>query len=175
MVSYIKESRMVSEAQAAELIQAQLHNGTLVYAVCTDRFCCGKAFDPSILPHLLELRVFDKNAEMRLRRCSIGRDFQMRMIDDVLFQDRLKDESDEFLGCFENRVFTEEHYLDRDTASMQALGGTDYITTGGGHYSMPFPDCDRVVLRNYLDYDEETGVLHVTDFRLVGFKKECDT
>lgn len=175
MVSYIKESRTVPEAKAAELIQAQLHSGVIVYAVCTDRFCCGITFDPSILPHLLELRLFDENAEMRLRRCGIGRDFQMRIIDDVLFQDRLKDEPDDFLRCFENRIFTEVHYLDRDTAKKNALDSTDYITTGGGHYSIPFPGADRVVLRNYLDYDEETGILHVTDFRLVGFKKEDDT
>ncbi len=118
--------------------------------------------------------MFDENAEMRLRRCSMGRDFQMRVIDDVLFSDRLKDEPDVFLSRFENRTFTEVHHLDRDTAKMKASGGTDYITTGGGHYSMPFPGCDRVVLRNYLDYDEETGLLRVTEFRLVGFRREDD-
>ena len=175
MVSYIKENRMVRETEAAALIQSYMHSGTLVYAVYTDRFYCGLDVDLSNLHHLLELRVFDENVEMRLRRCDLYGDFQMRVIDDTVFADRLKDETDEFLRRFENRVFTEVQYLDRDLERMKVSGGTDYITTGGGHYSMPFPDADRVVLRNYLDYDEETGILRVTDFRLVGFKKEDDT
>lgn len=107
----------------------------------------------------LEIRVFDKDGEMKLFRARIGRDFRLR---DILNDEEVRDNE---LICWR-----EEQFLDiDDTKSRPEEGKATAI--GGGTYSLPIDNYKnaKIEIINYLDEEEETGALYVCDWRLADF------
>lgn len=159
MREYISEYGKASADEISGLI-AQ-YSGTF-FAVYSDRFLCGNSFDNDI-PHLMELRIFNDDGEFKLCRYDLKSDFRWRYISDTEFQKKLSNEKDDFLRNFGNRTFDEIHYLDIDD---EKSSGISYVTTGGGKFSIPLENAERIMIRNYLDYDDN-GILSVNDFRIV--------
>ncbi len=124
----------------------------------TDRFlCCGyqKADD---IDHLLEVRVFNRDSEIKIMRPTIDDEFYYRFIDDTQL---------------ESSAYIEElHYLDIDTEATKSYGSVnDYVTTGGGRYSLPVENAEKVRVRNYISFDEQ-NIAQITDFRVVEFLRK---
>ncbi len=164
MREYITAFGSVSEEQVAAL--ACGYKGT-VYAIHTDHFYCGNELeiDPS---RLTELRVFKQDGEFKATRFELGKEFRWRYINDEAFAARLENETDSFLADINNRKFDEVLYLDIDREHSE---GTSYVTTGGGHYSLPVEKAERIEVRSYLDY-AANGIIKINDMRIVRFIKE---
>ena len=91
--------------------------------------------------------------------------------------------ADQKLGCREindreNPVdsfsfWDEWQYLDIDDSRSDPEKGAAYAT-GGGKYELPLRDYRdiRIKIRNYLDYEEDTMQVYISDWRMVGFSKE---
>ncbi len=113
---------------------------------------------------LLDVRIFNKEKEVRMFRGDIGRKLQGRSIDDG--KDILK----------QQEYFDEEQYLDIDDKRSEEVFAREkkVVATGGGCYSLPLPGFvdAKVRLRNYLGYYEETGQVYVRDWRLMGLFQE---
>lgn len=108
---------------------------------------------------LLDIRVFNESIEYRLFRSDVGKEFRFVC---------LSDENREF--------FDDSHYLDIDekrSAETFMKDGT-VRATGGGFYKLPLEDYHnvKVVIRNYVDYDEDSGQAYIESWRLTGFKTE---
>ncbi len=162
MKEFITDYGMISEDQIIET--AKKYNG-LVYALHTDHFYCGN--DVEVDPfHLMELRVFNDDGEFKAIRFELGKVFYWRYISDTDFRNKLQVECDDFLADFKNRTFDEKQYLDIDKKL-----GTSYINTGGGHFSLPVEKAERILVRSYLDYDDN-GILSIDDSRIVRIIKE---
>lgn len=100
---------------------------------------------------ILEVRVFNKNKEIRLFRPDISGEFRMRVIDD-------SDGKTEF--------FEEYQYLDID--STVDAGGSARVQTGGGRFDLPVRSKEpKILIRYYLGKYEKTGHARITDWRLV--------
>lgn len=110
---------------------------------------------------LLEIRVFDKTSEFRMARTSLGREFNERFIDDTSKNDKYND------------YFDENQFLDIDSTKSSFQDNKMKITTtGGGKYELPF-ECgndQRIIIRNYIGYYEQSGQAYVKDWRIVGFE-----
>ncbi|MBR2283908.1 MAG: hypothetical protein IJ874_05750 [Ruminococcus sp.] len=172
---YITEHGRVTAADAAEIAQRFYTGGCSVYAVYTDRFCCGK--EPvDDFSHLLELRIFTEKSELKMSRFDISGEFIWRYIDDDRFRERLDAEKaqDEFLSDFGSRTFREIQYLDIDRPATDRDPDGLYHTTGGGTFSLPVRNAERIELLSYLDYDDN-GILSVNDMRIVRIiEREAD-
>lgn len=108
---------------------------------------------------LLDIRVFNESIEYRLFRPDVGKEFRFVC---------LSDENREF--------FDDSHYLDIDekcSAETFMKDGT-VGATGGGFYKLPLEDYHnvKVVIRNYVDYDADSGQAYIESWRLTGFKTE---
>jgi CRISPR-associated protein (TIGR03984 family) len=135
-------------------IEDRISGGNMI-AMYTEKFECsgqGKITDSE---HLLEVRIFTDEKEIRIMRPTIDDDFSYRLIDDTN-------------GSYE--FIDEEHYLDIDTTKSS---GTEYTATGGGKYTLPLENAERVLIRNYISYDEQ-GLAQITDFRVVKYLKRGD-
>ena len=42
------------------------------------------------------------------------------------------------------------------------------MTTGGGSYTLPVENAEKIRIRNYLEY-VENGIVTIPDFRIIGF------
>lgn len=164
MKEYISEYGVVSEAEVLTLAKKYYSNRCSVYAVHTDHFYCGYELNIEVR-HLIELRIFTSDTELKISRLNIGEDFRWRYIDDSVFEQTLHSETDEFLRRFKNRVYDEEQYLDIDFNKSKGLC---YVTTGGGPYTLPIENAEKIKIRNYLEYDEN-GIVAIPDFRIIGF------
>ena len=167
MKDFICEYGTANEADVISFAEKYFHSGCNVYAVHTDHFYCGTELDADSR-HLIELRIFDENSELKISRLNIGAEFNWRYIDDSEFISKLKDEPDKFLGDFKNRVYDEAHYLDIDSNYTH---GCCYTATGGGEFTLPVENAEKVRIRNYFDYDEN-GILIISDFRILGFTQK---
>lgn len=49
--------------------------------------------------------------------------------------------------------------------------GACYVTTGGGSYTLPIENAEKIKIRNYLEYDEN-GIVVISDFRIMGFSQK---
>ena len=115
---------------------------------------------------LLDLRIFDETAEMRLYRDYCGQDFYPIVI-----------VSDELL---KSDYYDDYQYVDIDLKRTlndrnRRLGMVR--ATGGGWYRFPFDSENelnglKVKIRNYVTYDEN-GQASLYAWRLVGFKTKC--
>ena len=164
MKDYISEYGVVSEAEVLTLAEKYYKDKCSVYAVHTYHFYCGSELSMEV-GHLIQLRIFTSDTELRISRLNIGEDFRWRYIDDSSFEQILYSETDEFLRQFKNRVYDEEQYLDIDSNKSNGLC---YVTTGGGPYTLPVDNAEKIRIRNYLEYDEN-GIVAISDFRILGF------
>ena len=167
MKEFVCEHGTTPESDLLAIVEKYFRKGCCVYAVHTDHFYCGTELKMDG-KHLIELRIFTENDEFKISRLNIGTDFSWRYIDDAAFQNALSGEKDEFLSVFSNRVFDEMHYLDIDSTRSK---GCNYTTTGGGRYTLPVENAEKVSIRNYLEYDEN-GIVKISDFRIVGFTQK---
>ena len=46
--------------------------------------------------------------------------------------------------------------------------GFEYTATGGGKYSLPVENAEKILIRNYISYDSQ-GIAQITDYRLVEY------
>lgn len=113
---------------------------------------------------LLELRAFSETDEFYACRSLTGADFLCRYVDDGAFP---TDGEDKML---------EIHYLDIDGTypahSQEKDGMYEYKTMTGGVYHLPVENADRLVLCNYIRYDNAEGLAQVYDYRFVKFLSE---
>lgn len=137
-----------------------LDNGYAL-AIYSDCVCCDTVASvaASDMSKLLEVRAFNEEWEYHAIRSSLDAPFVWRCIYD--------DASDD---GFSEMTLDDFHYLDIDVKQSNP-DICEYRTTGGGFYRLPVANAQRIHLRNYLEYDDD-GLLHVIDFRIVGFSKE---
>ena len=110
---------------------------------------------------LLELRVFNPEAEYKLFRSRMGASFKARCIDDSLAEPK-------------RDYFDQEQYLDIDTVrSEETREQGKVVTTGGGEYRLPLRFADlqeaKIWIRYYFDQYESTGQAKIADWRVVEF------
>lgn len=110
---------------------------------------------------LLEARIFDEEKEWRLLRGDIGKEmFILRSLEDAENMD----------------YYDEEQYLDIDEKRSKELFEKEHKVraTGGGIYTLPFPDYRnvKIKIRNYIDYYKETGQAYIRDWRMADLFKE---
>lgn len=109
--------------------------------------------------YLLDLRIFNDSEELHVFRGDISSPFYFRYVND---QDLRK-----LYTCY----FDEEQYLDIDTTRSS---GHDVYTTGGGKYNLPYDNINdtKIIIRNYCASYPKTGIAYVSDWRIVGFKRD---
>ena len=132
---------------------------------------CVPAAEISDVAHLLEARLFCETAELRIMRSAIDREFSWRIIDDEAF--RAVCDGSSFDRIYENCVLREVHYLDVDATKTEKDSAV-YTATGGGRYILPEGGLDRVVIRDYICYDDN-GIANIADFVIVRFLKEGES
>lgn len=134
----------------------------------TDRYILGKwPEDAEKIEEkkLLEIRLFNREKEVKYFRSDISKDFVLRIIDDTVngLQNG-RDYSD---------YMDEEQYLDIDTKQSAKTFSESHevLTTGGGRYYLPTDRIEnvKVKVRTYFDRYEKTGQARVFDWRIVGF------
>lgn len=119
----------------------------------------------------LEFRVFNRKKEVKWFRSSINKNFQYREIEDKDIVETIECNG----KIYHMSYWDERQYLDIDTTVK--LDGK-VRATGGGTYPLPIPKemyaSAQVIVRNYLNYEEDTMQVYVSDWRLVDFVKEGD-
>lgn len=118
----------------------------------TDRFICCEQRDIDDTEHLLEARIFNLQSELKIMRPTIADAFSFRYIDDS----KLVENED---------YIVEKHYLD---INSDLSSGTSYTSTGGGRYQLPVENAERILIQNYISYDEQ-NIAQITDFRCVRY------
>ena len=116
------------------------------------------------MEHLLEARVFNDKSEIKIMRGTIADNFYFRLIDDSKLdsEQNSKPDSEQYID--------EMHYLDIDLDNKNT-SGNNYVTTGGGYYSLPVADAERIKIRNYISFDEQ-NIAQISDFRVVKFLRK---
>ena len=112
---------------------------------------------------VLEIRVFNKDRELKLMRSDISKDFLCRCIDDA----QPPAAGDDL--CYEDS-YDEWQILDIDeTKGTDAKGRV--TATGGGKYYLPLEETEnaQILIRYYLGRYKETGQARVEDWRAVMF------
>lgn len=135
----------------------------VVVACLTDEFIVGNWKDKrnEILEkqgRLLEVRVFNKDLEIKCFRSDIGKDFKERI---------RKDDGD-------INFFDQKQIIDIDTKRSKDFGrNSTVVSTGGGIFELPVDDIENVsiLIRHYYRRNEETGQAEVYDWRAVEFVK----
>lgn len=128
---------------------------------------CVAAGEIEDIEHLLEARLFSESAELKIMRPTIGCDFSWRIIDDNEFR-KFCDNS-AFDKTFENCTLDEKHYLDINS-DLTDKNSSVYTATGGGRYVLPESGLEKVLIRDYIFFDDN-GIANIADFRIVKFLK----
>lgn len=104
---------------------------------------------------LLELRIFNKQQEMKAFRSDVSKEF--------LFREKTDVDADDY--------FDEWQYLDID--STKEVSGQKVTATGGGVYKLPLGSKvdAKICIRYYLGRYSETGQAIIQDWRCVDFKE----
>lgn len=150
MADYIKAPGKIKADEINALIAAKISGGNMIL-MYTDRFVCAPQAEITDIPHLLEARIFTDTAELKIMRPTMDCEFSYRLIDDT--------------------DLSPEHYIDEDQfldIDEKKSSGTDYVTTGGGKYTLPIEKARKIRIRNYLTYDDQ-GIAQITDFRAVKY------
>ena len=147
--NYISENGVAETDRINELVSCNIKNGNMVL-MYTHKFECAPQGDITDISHLLEARIFTKEKELKIMRPTIADEFRYRIIDDS------KMKSD---------YIEERQYLDIDETKTK---GFHYTATGGGKYKLTVENAEKIVIRNYISYDEQ-GIAQITDFRLVEY------
>ncbi len=163
---FVSDFGSVSESELAGILpKIEARYMLLMYSAGMVRCVpAGKIEDAG---HLLEARLFSENAELKIMRPTIDCDFSWRIIDDNKFKESCDNSS--FDRTFENCILDEEHYLDINF-KITDKNSTTYISTGGGRYILPEGGLNRVLIRDYIYYDDN-GIANIADFRIVKFLK----
>ena len=179
---WIKECGTSDLEGAHALVSAFLkaHPSSRYICFHTDRFSAGADAAKDLLESLLEMRVFDSNAELRLFRTSTGAEFQYRGADDESLKANLKllETTDSFLKDPAHYRHPVYQVMDIDTTapayrkSERNDNGCRILRTiGGGNYALPLKgDENTGIVINYLCYDPKTGVCRTADSRMAGFE-----
>ena len=158
MYDFICEHGRTDESGLEALLNSKAAGDMISYRQYTTGIICepynGNTGDVS---HLLEIRLFNRDMELRASRPEIGMPFIWRIIDDNKFKDTLNGET------FEERTYTEQQYLDIDSTKTN---GRTYTATGGGSYILPIDNAEKLEIRSYCIYDDN-GILKIVDFRIV--------
>lgn len=140
---------------------SRMDHGYIV-AMMTDeldiqRIDCENFSRDKLFYNALEIRMFNENSEEKWYRSSIDKAFHYRV---------LKDDK--------KKYWDETQYLDIDENRSKMLEPGMVYATGGGKYPLPINDYKnaQVLVRNYLDYEEDTMQLYISDWRLVDFGSE---
>lgn len=119
---------------------------------------------------LLELRVFNKDVELKAWRSDIGSQFQVRIIDDRPEPNTIMNNDSD---AKRNKDFFEEVQL-LDIDRNRSGSSNNIKATGGGCYSLPEHIFKMknpgLLVRHYIDRYEQTGNAFVRDWRCVGFE-----
>lgn len=148
---YISASGAVDDLNA---VISRYMTGGIMILMYTDRFICCDQQEIDDTAHLLEARIFNDDAEIKIMRPSIADPFFFRFIDDTKLDD--------------TAYIQEDHYLDKNS---ELSSGNNYVSTGGGKYILPVEDAEKIRIRNYISYDEQ-DIAQIVDFRAVRFLKE---
>ena len=155
--------KKITESELVEML-AELDIVRTLVAYFTDRADCVNSITANATKKLLELRAFSETDEFYACRSLTGADFLCRYVDDGAFP---TDGEDKML---------EIHYLDIDGTypahSIEKDGMYEYKTMTGGVYHLPVRNADRLVLCNYIRYDNAEGLAQVYDYRFVKFLPE---
>ena len=125
-----------------------------IFTYCV-RWTTADEVDFGQIGNLLEVRAYNKDAVAHAVRTVLGVDFAFRLADDRA------------AGLQEDEYLDELQYLDVDATRS---GGFGYVTTGGGAYRLPVADATKILIRNYVRYDERDGMAHIVDFRIMGLE-----
>ena len=156
MYDFICENGRVEESGLDAFLNSKAQSGMISYRQYTTRIFCDEfsgTVDDAV--HLLEIRLFNENAEIRASRPEIGMPFTWRI---SRFREALSGDE-----TFEDRTYTEQQYLDIDSTKSF---GRNYTATGGGRYTLPVENAEKLEIRNYCIYDDN-GILKIVDFRIV--------
>lgn len=116
MYDFICENGRVEDSGLEALLNSKAQSGMISYRQYTTRIFCDEfsgTVDDAV--HLLEIRLFNENAEIRASRPEIGMPFTWRIIDDSRFREELSGDE-----TFEDRTYTEQQYLDIDSQNQRA-------------------------------------------------------
>lgn len=159
MYDFICENGRVEDSGLEALLNSKAQSGMISYRqYTTGIFCDGFSGTVDDAAQLLEIRLFNENAEISASRPEIGMPFTWRIIDDSKFREALSGDE-----TFEDRTYTEQQYLDIDSTKSY---GRNYIATGGGHYTLPVENAEKLEIRNYCIYDDNS-ILKIVDLRIV--------
>ena len=175
---WIRNCGTAEEKDVPQLLLAwqKEHEDCKTLMFYTDRFVPVLSANPDY-GHLLEARLFTKDAELWLHRTCIGLLFAWRTADDDVLAQQVKQRKPDFFANPENYRLISEQKLDIDLQASPKGSGPEGCkllqTTGGRTYALPISDENAVRLVVYLDYDAK-GVCRQKDFRYAGFiRKEC--
>lgn len=146
--NYIAASGTDEDVNA--VIDRCISSGNMIL-MFTDRFECSPQKRIEDTAHLLEARIFTEEAELNIMRPTIADVFGWRLIDDT------KLSPDDYI--------TEDQYLD---INEKLSRGTSYTAVGGGRYTLPIGNAEKLRIHNYISYDEQ-GIAQITDFRAVKY------
>ena len=177
MLPWIKDRGICAEDDLCQLVQGFKPESCLTVAMHTDGFRAAAAgsWKRAINPRttLLELRIFDENREFWSHRSVLGSNFTWRIADDTALREALKNESDNYYIDTVQTLDIDETYEPYQDGETDDRGCLLLRTTGGGHYALPITKEDGCVLiRNYLQYDENNGAVAAVDYRLTGFEPQ---
>lgn len=143
--NYIADFGTAEDVNA--VIEQKISGGNMIL-MFTDKFVCCPQQKIEDTAHLLEARIFTENSEIKLMRPTIADKFTWRLIDDSKISvDHIP----------------EDQYLD-----IAKIEGFDYTATGGGKYTLPIENAEKLRVHNYISYDEQ-GIAQITDFRAVKY------
>ncbi|MBP3760645.1 MAG: hypothetical protein J6I55_04100 [Ruminococcus sp.] len=167
--SYIKSSGTADDIN--KTISEFITDGNMIL-MYTNRFICCQQQEISDVEHLLEARVFNDTSEIKIMRGTIVDNFYFRLIDDSKpdSEQNSKPDSEQNSKPDSEQYIDEVHYLDIDLDNKNT-SGNNYVTTGGGYYSLPVADAERIKIRNYISFDEQ-NIAQISDFRVVKFLRK---
>ncbi len=146
--NYIADFGTAEDVNA--VIEQKINGGNMIL-MFTDKFLCCPQQKIEDTAHLLEARIFTENAEIKLMRPTIADKFSWRLIDDT------KLSPDDFI--------TEDQFLNINEKESK---GFEYTAIGGGKYTLPLENAEKLRVHNYISYDEQ-GIAQITDFRAVKY------
>lgn len=150
--NYIADFGSAEDVNA--VIEQNISGGNMIL-MFTDKFKCCPQQKIEDTAHLLEARVFTENAEIKLMRPTIADKFTWRLIDDT------KLSTDDYIA--------EEQYLNiNEKIHEKESSGFEYTAIGGGKYTLPLENAEKLRIHNYISYDEQ-GIAQITDFRAVKY------
>lgn len=161
MYDFIAEHGTANENEISDRLNSLIDGGDFcAYCQYTTGITC-EQYDGKIdnIAHLLEIRLFNLASEIRAVRSVIGDPFIWRKIDDEKFKEKLSGTEEDF--C--ERTYSEIQYLDIDATKSN---GRNYRFIGGGGYTLPIENAEKLEIMHYGIYDEN-GLFMLSDFRIV--------